>query len=89
MARYIARLVQVKAHPPAVGQKMMRLRAPGAHDFISDPGWKRNIQQVITVYVADLAPANAELDAAEAVRMRRHARPRECGSPNTFACSSN
>src|SRR5581483_4759991 len=56
--------------PPGVRQHVVRLGAPRLDEHVADPLVERQIRPPLAVQVADLPPAEPELDAAEAVRVR-------------------
>ncbi len=60
---------------PAAHARAVRLRAPRLDQHVADPRRERQVGPV-GVQVAELTPAETELDAAEAVRVHRDALPR-------------
>ena len=55
---------------------MVRLRAAGLDEHLADPRGERQVGPALAVQVAELAPSEPELDAAEAVRVDGDALPR-------------
>lgn len=53
----------------------MRSSPAGADEFVPDGSREREIGQGVAVHVAELDPANPELDTAEPVGEHAHARP--------------
>jgi hypothetical protein len=53
----------------------MGLSPAGLDEHVPDPFLKRQVGPALAVEVTDLAPAEPELDAAEPMGVRRHARP--------------
>ena len=53
----------------------MRLRPALRDELLAYPDRKRQVREMMAVEVAELPPADEELDAAEPVRRDRHACP--------------
>jgi hypothetical protein len=60
-------LTQKQTNPTGIGQDVMRFGFARGDDFVTHTFGKRNIDKRVAVDVADFAPAETELDAAEAV----------------------
>src|SRR5262249_43272185 len=71
--------------PAGVGQDVVRRGAAGRDQLVADPPRERQVGQAVAVQVAELLAAVAELDAAEAVRRRRPARPGRHLAPDRLA----
>src|SRR5882672_1977809 len=63
------------AHPPRIRQHVMRQGAARADELVSDPSRKGEVGEGVAVQVAELDPAETELDASEPMGRDGHPRP--------------
>jgi hypothetical protein len=60
--------VDAAADPAGVGQHVVRGRSTGGDQLVADAARERQVGEMLAVEMAELAAAEPELDAAEAVR---------------------
>src|SRR5512144_2871473 len=63
---------------------MVRLRFPCCHQLISDALGKGYVHELVAMHVPDLAPADAELNAAETMRPGLHPTPAQHRLPDSL-----
>jgi hypothetical protein len=66
---HVGRLVQIDAHPAALGKDVVGFSPTGGHQFISDLFRKGNVDEVVAVHMANFSPPEAIFCASEAVRL--------------------
>src|SRR5438552_707698 len=67
--------VDVEADPAGVGQDVVWGRAARRHELLADAHWERQVGQPAAVEMPDLVAVYVKLDPAEAMGLRRDARP--------------
>jgi hypothetical protein len=68
-------VAQEQANPTRIGQDVVWLGFARGYDFVAHALGKRDVNEAVSMDVADFAPAEAELDAAETVRRQFNASP--------------
>jgi hypothetical protein len=66
---HVERLVQMDAHPAALGKDVVGLSSTGGHQFISDLFRKGNVDEMVAVHMTDFSSPEAIFRAPEAVRL--------------------
>ncbi len=72
---YVKRVPKIDAHPAALGEYVVCFSATRGYEFVSDFLRKGNVNEVITVHVADFSTPQQVLRASKAVGLGGHARP--------------
>jgi len=65
----LQRLVQMDAHPAALGKDMVGHSPPAGHQFISDDFRKGNVDEMVAVHMTDFPPPKAIIRSSEAARL--------------------
>ena len=72
--------------PAGFRQHVVRAGAALGDQLVADPARERKVGDPVAMEMPELAPANAELDAAESVRRSFHARPRLHDGCDVLTC---
>jgi hypothetical protein len=72
---HIIAIADATTHPARFGEDVMRVCLPVRDQLLAYFDWKWQIGQPATVQVAELTAPEAELDAAESMRLDAHAFP--------------
>ena len=81
----IVPFLEVEANPTAFRQDVMRLRTASGNNLIPHLSWKRNVDEVVAMNVAQLTSAQTKLRSAKTMRVRCHTRPTQNGLMNLSA----
>jgi hypothetical protein len=81
---HVQRLVQMDAHPAALGKDVVGLCPTGGHQFISDLFRKGNVDEVVAVHMTDFPSPEAIFRAPIAMRLGFDPRTSFQGSFDSF-----